>query len=83
MAEFVESYQRCGTEYPGYLGFAHPSAGEPPKYGDAYFRSSTNAKAYSIKVLVCACSYDGGASVSMSYKLPSPPGMPHHLGTSE
>ena len=66
----------CGTEEAGWLSTNHPAVGEPPKKGtvcfdadDASFKDCFRQT----EVLVCACSYDGGNTISYSYKLPAPP----------
>ena len=64
----------CGTTEAGWLATAHPARGDAPARGTVCF--DADAAEYldcfrSVSVDVCACSYDGGATTTISYKLPS------------
>ena len=64
----------CGTTEAGWLATAHPGRGDAPARGTVCF--DADAAEYldcfrSVSVDVCACSYDGGATTTISYKLPS------------
>ena len=50
-----------------------PGMGDPPLVSTVHFRGSTSPRQYSTSVLLCACSYDGGASTTLTYQLPQPP----------
>ena len=63
----------CGTSEAGWLATAHPARGDAPAQGTVCF--DADAAEYldcfrSVPVDVCACSYDGGATTTISYKLP-------------
>ena len=65
-------YQRCGTEAPGWLSTAHPSVGAAPTAGTVCWEYGSNECRWTTAVEVCACSYDGGASLTYTYRLPRP-----------
>ena len=63
----------CGTSEAGWLATAHPARGDAPAQGTVCF--DADAAEYldcfrSVPVDVCACSYDSGATTTISYKLP-------------
>ena len=64
---------KCGTTEAGWLATAHPSRGAAPTPGTVCF--DADAAGFldcfrSVPVEVCACSYDGGATTTMAYRLP-------------
>jgi len=77
-------YKRCGTEFPGWLSSAHPARGSFPVVGKVCFQNGVNECFTQTQVEVCACSYDGGASTTYTYKLPQGPRcMSAYCGTSD
>ena len=66
----------CGAQMGGWLATRHPRYGEPPTPGTVCFdRDKARFQDCFMEshVHVCACSYDGGATTTYSYKLPAPP----------
>ena len=68
--------RRCGAEAAGWLVDDHPQPGEPPRRSPVCFAYSWSECLWTVDVLSCACSYDGGQSTIYSYRLPTPPGEP-------
>ena len=64
-------YYNCGFRYPGWLRTPVPALGAPPSLSTVCFRTSSGSVCgWQTQVLVCSCSYDAGATVSLMYKLP-------------
>ena len=64
---------RCGGRYPGWLRDSHPSVGGVKVAAEVCFARSSNQCYYKRTIEVCACSYDGGSTATMVYKLPRSP----------
>ena len=65
---------RAHCDWPGWYGGDEPVPGVRPIAGVVYFATGTTSlKAYSVDILLCACTYDGGETSTIFYKLPRPP----------
>ena len=76
MASTPPGDRACGTQNTGWLSTRHPAVGDEPMAGTVCFdadRAGFKDCFRQTEVLVCACSYDGGATTTYSYKLPAPP----------
>ena len=68
-------WHRCGALHTGWLATPHPPVGAAPRDGTACFQTGHDralACAHQQPLSVCACTYDGGATVTYSYQLPAP-----------
>ena len=65
--------ERCGTQAAGWLATLHPPVGAAPRKGFVCFEDASSTCNATAEIEVCACSYDGGATATYSYKLPAPP----------
>ena len=73
MSEYAPGYnQKCGTQTGGWLSTPHPSVGAGPTAGEVCWEHGSHECYWATKVEVCACSYDGGATLTYTYKLPRP-----------
>ena len=66
-------YQRCNGQSTGWLSTAHPASGDAPSAGTVCWQTSNSAGyecSSTTSVEVCACTYDGGATTTYTYKLP-------------
>ena len=64
--------QMCGTQAAGWLSTPHPLMGEPPLRGTVCWDVDDDACGMFSAVETCACSYDGGETLTYTYKLPRP-----------
>ena len=63
---------KCGTQAAGWLRTPHPSMGDAPTPGTVCWDFNNDACSSTTAVETCACSYDGGATLTYTYKLPRP-----------
>ena len=72
-------WRRCGARHTGWLATPHPPVGSAPRDGSVCFQTGSTmslACTAASPLRVCACSYDGGSSVTYSYNLIVPPVSP-------
>merc|ERR1719424_2816241 len=63
---------KCGTQAAGWLSTPHPSVGDAPTPGMVCWDFNNDACSSTTAMETCACSYDGGATLTYTYKLPRP-----------
>ena len=73
MPQSPVSFQRCGTHSTGWLATPTPPIGAPAEQGQVCFVYHSNRCYWRTTIEVCTCSYDGGLTPTVVYKLPRPP----------
>ena len=72
----------CGTKNTGWLANPHPPVGSAPRDVTVCFQvgpTTAHLCAVRANAQVCACSYDGGQSITYMYRLSSAVGLPVRL----
>jgi len=75
LASVPPGWRRCGSMHTGWLATSHPPMGAAPREGTVCFQTgadSSLACAVTAVAYTCACSYDGGASLTYAYRFFAP-----------